>query len=87
MLAVPRVTMRPSTRDRAVEQQADEADVEQRQDDVADARAVPRVPDEEPDPDSADQHLARDDREPREPDADAQAREDERRGGRQHDRR
>src|SRR5262245_5674099 len=47
--------------DRAIEQQADEADVKQRENDVADARAVPRIPDEEPDAHAADQHLAGDD--------------------------
>src|SRR5688572_16440388 len=76
----------PEHGDGAIEQQTDETDVEQRDDDVADARAVPRIPDEEADADTADQHLARHDRKPREPDPDAQPGKDERRGRRQHDR-
>ena len=60
--------------DDAVEHEADEADVNERDDDVADQRGVPRVPDEEADADAADEHLGRDDREPGQPDADAQAR-------------
>ena len=60
--------------DDAVEHEADQADVDERQDDVADARGVPRVPDEEADADAADQHFGRDDGEPGQADADAQAR-------------
>src|SRR5687767_1730751 len=52
-------------RDGTIEQEADHADVHEREDDVADARGVPRIPDEEADADAADQHLGRNDREPR----------------------
>ena len=72
-------------RDDAVEHEADHADVDQRDDDVGDARGVPRVPDEEADADAADQHLGRDDGEPGQADADPQAGEDVGRGRRQHD--
>ena len=62
--------------DDTVEHEADEADVDKRDDDVGEARRIPGVPDEEADADAAGQHLGGDDREPREADADAQARED-----------
>ena len=60
-------------RDQAVEHEADDADIEQRQDDLADVRGIPRIPDEEADADAADQHFRRDDRKPGQADADAQA--------------
>ena len=72
-------------RDQLVEQEADDADVGQGDDDVADARAVPRVPDEEADADAADQHLGGDDGEPAQAHADAQAGEDVGHAGRQGD--
>ena len=71
--------------DDAVEHEADDADIEQRQDDFADVRGVPGVPDEEADADAADQHFRRDDREPGQADADAQAGEDVGRRRRHHD--
>src|SRR6266550_8254275 len=73
----------PDRGDQLVEQEADDADVDQGHDDVADARAIPGVPDEEADADAADQHLGRDDGEPAQADADAQAGEDVGHGGRQ----
>ena len=72
--AVPRVAKWPSERDQPVEHEADQADVDEGHDDVGDAGGVPRVPDEEADADAADQHLGRDDGEPGQADADAQAR-------------
>ena len=71
--------------DEAIEDEADHADVDERHDDVGEARGVPRVPDEEADADAAGQHLGGDDREPGEADADTQPREDVRGGGRHHD--
>ncbi|MGY3109399.1 hypothetical protein ACVWW7_006026 [Bradyrhizobium sp. LM6.9] len=72
-------------RDQTVEHEADDADIEQRQDDLADMRGIPRVPDEEADADAADQHFRGHDREPGQADADAKPREDVGRGGRDHD--
>ena len=74
LAAVPRVTMVATQRDDAVEHEADDADVDERDDDVGQARRVPRIPDEEADADAAGQHLGRDDGEPGQADADAQAR-------------
>ena len=83
--AVPRVTMWPIAATMPVEHEADDADVEERDDDVADERGVPRIPDEEADADAAGQHLRRDDREPGQADADAQAGEHVGHRRRQHD--
>src|SRR6266540_4021262 len=69
----------------AVEHEADQPDIDQRQDDLADMRGVPGIPDEEADTDAADQHLGRHDREPGEADADAQPGEDVGRRRRHHD--
>src|SRR5205809_2743786 len=63
------------SRDQAIEHEADDADIEQRQDDLADMRGIPRVPDEEADADAADQHLGGDDGEPGQADADARSEE------------
>src|SRR6266849_11042381 len=69
----------------AVEHEADQADIDQRQDDLADMRGVPGIPDEEADADAADQHFGGYDREPGQPDADAQPGEDVGRRRRHHD--
>src|ERR1019366_2409368 len=71
--------------DEAVEDEAGEADVGKRDDDVGETRGVPGVPDEESDADAAGQHFRRHDRKPSEPDADPQPGEDVGRGGRDHD--
>ena len=60
--------------DGAIEGEADEADVDEGDDDVGELGRVPRIPDEEADADAAGQHLRRDDGEPGEADADAQTR-------------
>src|SRR5262245_66517588 len=58
-------------RHQPVEHETDDADVDQRHDDVGEPRGVPRVPDEEADADAARQHLRRHDGQPRQADADA----------------
>src|SRR5947209_11829275 len=68
-----------------VEDEADDAHVNQRENDLADVRGIPGVPDEKADADAADQHFGRDDRKPGKPDADAQATEDVRRRRWDHD--
>src|ERR1700712_958506 len=73
------------SRDQAIEHEADDADVEQRQDDFADVRGIPGIPDEEADPDAADQHFSRDNGEPGQADADAKPSEDVGRSGGDHD--
>ena len=84
-LAVPWVTMVATSGDQAIENESDQADIDQRDHDVGEARRVPRIPDEETDADAAGEHLRRHDGEPRETDTDAQAREDVGRRRRQHD--
>src|SRR5262245_27794378 len=82
MIELPSVGRRAASyeladdRDHAIEQEADDADIEQRQNDLADVRGIPRIPDEEADADAADQHFGGDDGEPRKTNADAQAGED-----------
>src|SRR3954462_12976789 len=71
--------------DDAIKNEADDADIDQRQNDLADVRGIPRVPDEETDANTADQHFRRDDGEPGQPNADAQPSEDVGRGRRNHD--
>src|SRR5436190_17624089 len=56
-------------RDQTIEDEADDADVDERHDDVGEARGVPGVPDEEADANAAREHLRGDDGEPRETDA------------------
>src|SRR5438477_4405679 len=72
-------------RDQAIEDEADDADVDERHDDVGEPRGVPGVPDEEADADAARRHLGGDDGEPGEADTDAQAGEDVGRSRRHHD--
>src|SRR5688500_3225507 len=83
-----RLFTRSSTRHRAarddaahhryqpVEHETNEADVDQGEDDLADQRAVPRIPDEKADADAADQHFRGYDRQPRQADPDPQPGED-----------
>src|SRR5262249_48680407 len=71
--------------DETIEQESDQPDVDERDDDVGEARGVPGVPDEEADADAAGQHFGRDDGEPGQPDPDAQAGEDIGRRRRDHD--
>src|ERR1700704_65731 len=54
-----------------LEREADDADREDRDDDVLDVEVVPFIPDPEADADAAREHLRRDDHQPR--DADRQA--------------
>src|SRR5687767_9281019 len=72
-------------RHQPVEDEADDADVDQRHDDVGQPRGVPGVPDEEADADAPGQHFGRHDGKPRQADADAQAGEDIGGGRRDHD--
>ena len=76
-------TPRPATRRSSAK--SDQADIDEGDDDVGEARRVPCVPNEEPNSDAARQHFGRDDGKPRESNSDAQAREYVRRRGRQHD--
>src|SRR3981189_1809808 len=62
-----------------VEQHADDADQQDRDDDIGDREIIPLVPDEVADAGAADQHLGGDDDEPGDADRDPHPRED---GGR-----
>ncbi len=56
-----------------VEDEPDDPDIGQRHDDVGEARAVPRIPDEKADANAAGEHFSGDDGEPGEADTDPEA--------------
>ena len=85
LAAVPRVTMEAMPATMRSSTKPTNADIDERDDDLGDVRGIPRIPDEEADADAADQHFRRDDGEPRQADADAQAGEDVGRRRRHHD--
>src|SRR3984893_17674705 len=62
-------------RENLVEQHADDADQENRHDDIGDREVIPLVPDKVADAGAADQHLGGDDHEPGNADRDPHARE------------
>src|SRR5262245_59687681 len=72
-------------REDLVEQHADNADRQDRDDDIGDRKVVPLVPDEVTDAGTADEHFGGDDNEPGDADGNTHARQDRRgRGGQDH---